>query len=100
MTKTQKLICEIADEAKARNENPITAVQEYFYEKDSYFPRKRVAIILAAARDEQRKEARKVLEYCACRLPGLSANTPSICPTCDKPHRIEADKAKARKIAT
>ena len=60
MTKTQKLICEIVDEAKARNEDPIAAVQEYFDEKDSRLPRKRIVIILAAARDEQRKEARKI----------------------------------------
>ena len=24
---------------------------------------------------------------CDCKLPGLDANKPSACPTCDKPHR-------------
>ncbi len=51
MTKTQERIIAIADEAKANGQDPIEAVQEYFDEKDSHFPRFRVAIILAAARE-------------------------------------------------
>jgi hypothetical protein len=51
MTETQKRIIKIADSAKASGQDPIEAVQEYFEEKDSRFPRSRVVIILAAARE-------------------------------------------------
>ena len=56
MTSTQKTIIAIADDAKANGQDPITAVQEYFEEKDSRFPRARVAAILAIAREAQRRE--------------------------------------------
>jgi len=61
MTKTQKLICEIADRAKLENADPIQWVKDYFDGKeDKPVPRSRVVAILAAARDEQRKETRKI----------------------------------------
>jgi hypothetical protein len=56
MTKTQERIIAIADSAKANGEDPITTVQKYFDEKDSHFPRARIVIILAAAREAARKE--------------------------------------------
>lgn len=56
MTNMQKTIIAIADDAKANNQDPITAVQEYFEEKDSRFPRARVAAILQIAREAKRRE--------------------------------------------
>ena len=56
MTKTQKTIIAIADDAKKNGQDPIEAVQDYFEEKDSRFPRERVAAILAIAREAKRNE--------------------------------------------
>jgi len=56
MTKTQKTIIAIADDAKKNGQDPIEAVQDYFEEKDSRFPRARVAAILAIAREAERNE--------------------------------------------
>lgn len=58
MTDLQKTIIAIADNAKKNNLDPISAVQEYFEEKDSRLPRAKVVAILAIAREQQRKESR------------------------------------------
>lgn len=54
ITKTQNIILAIADDAKKNKLDPIEAVREYFDEKDSHFPRARIVIILAAAREAER----------------------------------------------
>lgn len=61
MTNMQKTIIAIADDARKNNQDPITAVQEYFEEKDSRFPRERVSAILKIAREAKRMEE-------SCRL--------------------------------
>jgi hypothetical protein len=48
-TKMQKTILDIANYAKVNNIDPISALQEYFEEKDSRLTRARVAVILADA---------------------------------------------------
>ena len=55
-----RTILTIADDAKVNGNDPIEAVREYFAEKGDHVTRLRVESILAIARDEQRKELRKI----------------------------------------
>jgi hypothetical protein len=60
MTKSQRTILTIADDAKANGNDPIKAVREHFAANGEYISRARVVSILADMREEQRKELRQI----------------------------------------
>ena len=59
MTATQKEILKVADKAKAEGRNALIAVMKFFEMRSEPMPISKVAAILSAARDEQRKESKK-----------------------------------------
>ena len=59
MTATQKAILKVADQAKAEGKNALTAVMKFFEMRSEPMPISKVAAILSAARDEQRKENKR-----------------------------------------